>query len=34
MGFKGVKMLFDILEGTISEDIVVLEWSFIARDSS
>ena len=34
MGFKGVEMLLDILEGTISEDIVVLEWSFVARDSS
>lgn len=34
MGFKGAKMLFDILEGTISEEIVVLQWTFNARDSS
>lgn len=33
MGFRGVEMLFNLMKGNITEDIVVLEWSFIKRQS-
>lgn len=34
MGLSGTEMLFDIIENKVTNDIVVLEWSFVPRKSS
>jgi DNA-binding LacI/PurR family transcriptional regulator len=34
MGYSGVEMLFDIMEGNPTKNLAVFEWTFVPRESS